>query len=399
MKTQNIYYAITSSRSLLIQMVFTLNAIYYVINAGLNPLQLVLIGTIMEVSVFLCEMPTGLVADHYGRKRSLFIGTFIIGIAHLLEGIFPAFWSIAIASGLWGLGWTFISGAEEAWIADELEGKNLDSVFLKGAQFSSLGRFFGILLSVFIATLFSVQVTIIIAGILLVLLAFGVLSTMPETKFVKISRKKDISAIHHLITTIRHGARQIKGNTMLVSIAIITILLGLASEGFDRLWGAHFIEDFHLPEDESIYWFGAFYAVAFLLNIVVLKFVEGRFNKNYPLILLIANGLLIIVMLAFAFSSNFLLALLTFWIAGALRDVNYPLMSVMTNERLEAQGRATALSMFGQLDAIGQIAGGPIIGLLALYTTIASGIASTVVFILPILFFLVLMQRKLAKSI
>lgn len=182
---------------------------------------------------------------------------------------------------------------------------------------------------------------------------------------------------------------------MLVSIAIITILLGLASEGFDRLWGAHFIEDFHIPEAESIYWFGAFYAVAFLLNIVVLRFVERRFNKNYPVILLISNGLLIFAMLAFAFSSNFLLALITFWIAGTLRDVNYPLMSVMTNERLEAKGRATALSMFGQLDAIGQIAGGPIIGLLALYTTIASGIASTVVFILPILFFLVLMQRKI----
>ncbi|MBK3495512.1 MFS transporter [Viridibacillus sp. YIM B01967] len=394
MKTKSIYYAITSSRSLLIQMVFTLSAIYYVVTAELNPLQLVLIGTIMEISVFLFEMPTGLVADHFGRKRSLFIGTFIIGFAHLLEGLFPSFWLIAIASGLWGLGWTFISGAEEAWIADELDGKNLDLVFLKGAQFRSLGRFLGIVFSVCIATLFSVQISIITAGVLLILLAFSAVFTMPETKFIKITREKNISAVHHLITTIRHGARQIKGNTMLVSIAIITIFLGLASEGYDRLWGAHFIEDFQLPEDDSIYWFGAFYAVAFLLNIVALKFVEGRFNKNYPVVLLIANALLLVMMLVFALSSNFLLAIITFWVAGALRDINYPLMSVMTNERLEAQGRATALSMFGQLDAIGQIAGGPIIGLLALYTTISIGIASTTLFILPILFFLFLMLRK-----
>lgn len=44
-------------------MVFTLNAIYYVSQAGLNPLQLVLIGTILELTILLFEMPTGLVAD------------------------------------------------------------------------------------------------------------------------------------------------------------------------------------------------------------------------------------------------------------------------------------------------------------------------------------------------
>lgn len=77
-----------------------------------------------------------------------------------------------------------------------------------------------------------------------------------------------------MVTTIKAGLSQIRGNTMLVSIAVVTLLWGLASEGFDRLYGAHFITDYNLSEDESIYWFGAFYAIAFLLNIVVLRFVE-----------------------------------------------------------------------------------------------------------------------------
>ena len=88
---KNIYYFLTSSRSFSIYIVFTLNAIYYVSQAGLNPLQLVLIGTIMELTVLLFEIPTGLVADFFGRKKSLVVGTFIIGVAHILEGSFPTF--------------------------------------------------------------------------------------------------------------------------------------------------------------------------------------------------------------------------------------------------------------------------------------------------------------------
>lgn len=394
MKIQNIYYTVTSLRSLFIQIVFTVNALYYVVDANLNALQLVLIGTILEATIFLFEIPTGLIADHFGRKRSLFIGTLIIGIAHVFEGTFPSFWSIAIASGLWGIGWTFISGAEEAWIADELNGKDLNSVFLKGAQFESLGQFLGILISVCLATLFSVKISIIIAGIMLILLSLGAFLIMPETKFIKITHSKDITTIRHLFITIRDGANQIRGNTILISLAVITVLWGLASEGYDRLWGARFIEDFHLSEETSVYWFGAFYAITFLLNMIILKYIERHIHKNYSVILLIINSLLTIMVLIFAFSSYFTLAIVTYLMASTLRKVYYPISSTMTNERLASKGRATALSMFGQLDAIGQIVGGPIIGVIALYTSISYGIASSALLILPIILCLFVMIKK-----
>ncbi|MGN1387461.1 MAG: MFS transporter, partial [Bacillus sp. (in: firmicutes)] len=356
---------------------------------GLNPLQLVLVGTIMELSILLFEMPTGLVADFFGRKKSLVIGTFILGAAHVLEGSIPEFWAIAVGAALWGIGWTFISGAEQAWIADELENKELDRVFLKGAQFSSIGRFLGIIASVLFAFLFSVQATILIAGGLLVLLAIIAFMIMPETKFVTVARENTSG----MVLAIKDGVSQIKGNSVLVGIAAITLLWGLASEGFDRLWGAHFIENFNLAEEDSIYWFGAFYAVAFLLNIVVLKVVEVYVKGRYAVVLLWMNGLLSIAMLLFAFIGNFLIAVLLYWLIASLRNVNYPLMSVMTNERLQSQGRATALSMFGQLDALGQVAGGPLVGILALYTSINGGIAASAVLIIPSLYLLWRMRK------
>ncbi len=395
MSIQKFYYTVTSTRSFFIQMVFTLNAIYYVIQADLNALELVLIGTIMEVSVLLFEMPTGLFADHFGRKKSLALGTLILGLAHLLEGSMPEFWAIAVASAMWGIGWTFISGAEQAWIADELDGAYLETTFLRGSQFSSFARFSAILASVGIAMLWTVQVAILFAGAMLIILAVWAYVKLPETKFVKITREKGVSGVAHMMPTIQSGASQIRGNTVLVSIAMVTLFWGLASEGFDRLYGAHFITDYQLSESESIYWFGAFYAVAFLLNIVVLRVVEKIVNGRYAEVLILANTVLIGTMIVFAWTGHFWLAVAMYWVASALRNVNYPLMSIITNERIESKGRATTLSMFGQLDAFGQIAGGPIVGLLALYTSLSGGITASALLIVPVIFFLWRMKGRM----
>lgn len=387
MKIQHLYYAVSSSRSLLIQMVFTLNAIYYVTTAELNALQLVLIGTILEVSILLFELPTGLVADLYGRKRSMVIGISLIGLAHLLEGGIPDFWAIALASALWGIGWTFLSGAEQAWIADEMGNDSLEQVFLRGAQYSSFGRFIGIGLAVLLAEVTSVQITIVLAGGMLVTLAIIAWCVLPETRFEPITRA-DTSNLVQAKRTVRDGYTHIRGNSILVGLAAITLVWGLASEGFDRLWGAHLIETFQLSGQAAVYWFGLFYAVAFLLNMLVLKGVELYVKGRYATTLFWFNVLLIIAMLAFASIGQFWAAVLLYWMIAALRNVHYPLMSVMTNERLPSKGRATILSMFGQVDAFGQVAGGPLIGLLALYTSIQGGLVAAALLLLPMLVFL-----------
>ena len=392
MNIKNTYYFLTSSRSFSIYIVFTLNAIYYVSQAGLYPLQLVLIGTIMELTVLLFEIPTGLVADFFGRKKSLVVGTFIIGAAHILEGSFPTFWAIAVGAALWGIGWTFISGAEQAWIADELENKELDQVFIKGTQFSSLGSFIGIIVSVLLATVFTVQIAILIAGGLLVLIAILAAIVVPETKFIRVVRN-DTTSLLQMSLAIKGGLAQIKGNSVLVGLVAITVLTGLASEGFDRLWGAHFIGNFQLNEQSAGYWFGALFAIAFLLNIIVLKVGETYVKERFATALLALNSLLVITMLFFAFSGSFLLAVLLYWIIASLREVNYPLVSVMINKRLQPQGRATALSMYGQLDALGQVAGGPLVGMIALYTSVQGGLATSAILIIPTLYFLWRMRK------
>jgi DHA3 family tetracycline resistance protein-like MFS transporter len=116
-------------------MVFTTNILYQVTVAGLAPLQLVLIGTTLEVCTFLFEVPTGIVADACSRRLSLITGYLLIGLGFLVEGFFPTFHAILLAQVIWGLGFTFISGARQAWITDEVGEERANQLCSKPRRF------------------------------------------------------------------------------------------------------------------------------------------------------------------------------------------------------------------------------------------------------------------------
>ena len=65
------WYAYEAGASFLGMLAFTVTAVYYVTEVGMSPLQLVLVGTLMEVSIFVFEVPTGIVADIYSRRLSI----------------------------------------------------------------------------------------------------------------------------------------------------------------------------------------------------------------------------------------------------------------------------------------------------------------------------------------
>ena len=111
-------------------------SVYLVQELHLSPLQLVLMGTAMEGAVFLFEIPTGVVADTYSRRLSLIVGYLGMGVAWMLVGLVSAPGLIIALWGFWGLSYTFTSGAEEAWIADEVGPDKVGAVFLRGARIS-----------------------------------------------------------------------------------------------------------------------------------------------------------------------------------------------------------------------------------------------------------------------
>ena len=153
---------------------FTTYVIYRVQVMGLDPLQLVLVGTISESVIFLFEIPTGIVADIYSRRLSTIIGFFLLGIGVLLEGIAPFFSIIVISQIVTGIGLTFTSGTYSAWITEEVGSDKVGQLFLRGGQLNSIGSLLGILPAIWISKV-SLAYPFFIGGGILILLAFFML--------------------------------------------------------------------------------------------------------------------------------------------------------------------------------------------------------------------------------
>jgi MFS family permease len=113
----------------------------FLLDAGLTITQAFTANAFFTAGQVLFEIPTGVVADTRGRRISFLLGTatlFATTLAYLwLWQIKGPFWAWAVVSALLGLGFTFFSGATEAWLVDGLKGvgfkEELDGVFAKGS--------------------------------------------------------------------------------------------------------------------------------------------------------------------------------------------------------------------------------------------------------------------------
>jgi DHA3 family tetracycline resistance protein-like MFS transporter len=257
-----LYLAIAGGVAFFNSMIFMVSSLYQVTVAELTPLQLVLVGTGLEATVFLFEVPTGVVADVYSRRLSIIVGMFIIGWGFILEGSIPQFWAIFLGSVLWGLGYTFTSGATEAWISDEIGEHSAAMAFLRAGQVRNVGALLGLGISVLIGNR-SVNLPILAGGILYVLLSLILLLVMPERGFKPMPREEH-SSWQNLANTFRQGIKTVRGRPDLTAILLIGLFYGLYSEGFDRLWTKHLLDSFSFPrllELSTVTWFGIIDAV------------------------------------------------------------------------------------------------------------------------------------------
>ena len=161
---------------------WTLAPVYFVQEVGMDPLQLVLTGTFMEIAYFLFEVPTGVVADSYSRRTSVIVAQVIMGISFVVTGLVTNVPLILAAAALMGFGWTFKSGAIDAWLADEVGQERLGHEYQRGAQVARIFTLLGIGAAVALA-LVDLSLPIVVGGLVLVALGGLLVFVMPESGF------------------------------------------------------------------------------------------------------------------------------------------------------------------------------------------------------------------------
>ena len=395
--------------------IVTLNSVYQLQVAHLNPLQLVLVGTVLEISCFLTQVPTGVLADVYSRRLAIIIGIFLIGAGFILEGAIPRFETILLAQVIWGIGATFTDGADSAWITDEIGEERVGNAFLRASQIGQAAALVAIPISVALGSE-RLNLPILLGGGLYLLLGVFLIVFMPEQGFKPTPRENLGGSLRNRVPFLaslgplvlagdgRHdprGVRLIRRRPILLTFLGITLLYGAFSEGFDRLQVAHLVDDFRFPAlgaFEPVVWFGIISAVSTLLCIGATEVVRRRLDMNrhrtVAWVLLVFTALLSASVVAFALAGSFYLALLALWSATVFRTIRVPLFRAWQTQSIDPAVRATVLSIDGQTDALGQIVGGPALGALANYGSLRAALTVAGIILAPALLLFVRAGRQ-----
>jgi DHA3 family tetracycline resistance protein-like MFS transporter len=379
-------------------MIWTAMMIYEVQIVGMTPLQLVLAGTTMEATVFLCEIPTGIVADIYSRRLSSLIGFFMMGASYLLRGAIPMFGAILAGNVLWGVGYTFTSGAYNAWLVDEIGQENAGNAFIRGSQLERIAALVGIIASVALGSI-HLQIPILLGGALIIGMAIFLVFAMKETGFHP-TPAPDRNSWQKMGDTFREGVKVIRRQPMLLSILAVGIFIGLYSEGWDRLWQAHLLRTFDLEDVTplpAIVWFGGLNIASMVLGVAAAEVMRRRVELNQPRSVTRAffwlTGMMVGSIILYGLAPSLFFAVAMFFVFVTARGLVHPLFNTWSNQHIESHVRATVLSMQSQTDAIGQTVGGPPLGAVGELSLRAAFVASGLI-LAPALFILRRVRRS-----
>ncbi|MFA7422180.1 MAG: MFS transporter, partial [Acholeplasmataceae bacterium] len=200
MNPRKLYIIQIGILNLAMTMMMTSAIAYRIDLANLEPYQLILLGTALEIAVIFFEIPTGLVADKYSRKLSVVIGYFIIGLGFLVELLTLKFIWIFLAQIIWGFGYTFISGALDAWVSDETHNKDIEQTYIKANTISKIMTIFGIIGALGFGII-DIRLPMFLSAILYILMSIVLIFVMKEKVLKEVMHH---SMVHQFKLGLKH---------------------------------------------------------------------------------------------------------------------------------------------------------------------------------------------------
>ncbi len=370
-----LYIVMRGINSLAYALVLTYELAYHTAVVGLSPFQLVLVGVVLESMTFFFELPTGIVADLYSRRLAVIIGIFLIGSGFLIETLAPIFAIVLLAQVLWGLGFTFYSGAEAAWIIDEIGMDHAHAVFLRATQIGQVLAIVGIFLGAALSSI-SIPLPVVVGALLFLLLGAGLCFTMPETGFQPMARDQHKHIGEHFMRPFQESMRFVRVHPLLWRILLLGIIIGLCLGGFDRLYTPYLLQQVTFPiiaQVEPVTWLGILNGIIAIGSLIGTELIRRRYRTTDQIVLIRLLMILYVGMIIgsclFVATGLFLIAAFGFCLSQTLRNISRPLLLLWINQNAEKQIRATVISTYWQANAFGQIIGSPFLGWLG---TIAS---------------------------
>jgi MFS family permease len=357
-----------------------LASLYLVVVADLTASQLVLIGAGQAATVLLAELPAGVFADTVSRRRSLLIAHVVTGAGMIMLGLVASFPALVLSQALCGLGWAFSSGADVAWITDELDDQRVISrVLAARARWELSGAVAGIVVLGCFAFVTDLRTGIVVSGLTMLALAGVVALRFPEEHF---SPADPGRRWQEGLSLLGNAVRLARGDRVLLLLSSAWFLVNGSGEAYGRLVDKRLIDLGFGAGDQPVVWFIALGLVTLMLGFSVLSVLEHRVGdedvtrRSY--IGCCAAGVVGLALFASAPDARFAIAgvLLTTGCAHPGAVVR-ALTEISVNQRTTSAVRATVHSLFSLAEHVGEIVLGLVLATLAGATSLTASVVGS----------------------
>ncbi len=365
-KVQTTYLILLLFNTLPASLIWGINTLF-LLDAGLSNTQAFAANAFFTVGFMLFEIPTGVVADLRGRRVSYLLGVITLATSTLLYlymwYVSAPFWAWAVSSMFLGLGFTFFSGAVQAWLADALAHtgakERLEAVMAKGEIVEGSAMLVGSVAGGVIAQMTNLGMPYILRALLLGINFVLALALMKDLGFTPAQGKNPFKEIKVIIAgSIQHGLR---------NPPVRWIMLAAPFTGGVTMYAFYAMQPYLL----ELYGEGQAYGIAGLAAAIVagaqiagglLVPHIGRVFRRRTSVLLVTEILSVLILVIVGFVPRFWVAITLLILWGLMFAAATPIRQGYLNALIPSQQRATVLSFDSLFGSTGGVVIQPALG-------------------------------------
>jgi MFS family permease len=363
---QRTYLLLLLGNTLAASFIWGINTIF-LLDAGLSNLEAFAANAFFTAGMVLFEVPTGIVADTVGRRMSYLLGTLTLTASTflyvLLWQIEAPFWQWAVASMLLGLGFTFFSGAVEAWLIDALTATGftgeMESVFGRGQIVTGAAMLSGSVAGGFIAQETSLGVPFVLRGVVLMVMFVVAFRLMHDIGFTPEKGGRPLTEMRKIASaSIEYGLR-VPAVKWLMIEALFTGGVGIYAFYALQPYLLELYGDPHAYQIAGLV--AAIVAGAQILGGVAAPRIRRLFHRRTSALIVTAGlGVITLALIGIADSFWAVICLIVVW--GLLFAATMPIRQTYLNGMIPSRQRATILSFDSMMASTGGVWAQPVLG-------------------------------------
>lgn len=368
-RIQRTYLTLLLGNTLAASFIWGVNTLF-LLDAGLSNLEAFAANAFFTLGMVIFEIPTGVIADTVGRRASYLLGTIVLAGATALYWLMwlwsSPFWAWALVSVLLGLGFTFFSGAVDAWLVDALRASeytgDLEPVFSKGMIVGGIAMLAGSVLGGVVAQLTDLGVPFLLRAGILVLMFVVAFLAMRDIGFTPDRSEGPLTAVRTVFRgSVTHGLGNPPVRYLMLAApftAGVGIYVFYALQPYLlELWGD--------PTAYSIAGLAAAIVAGSQIVGGLLAPRVRRLFKKRTTVLILAGAAGVVLLLVLGIVPNFWVALALLIVWGISASIDDPIRRSYLNDLIPSKQRATVLSFESLMGNVGGIGIQPALGRVA----------------------------------